>query len=219
MVYQINKSLHNYQVELYNFMAKDNVPFHSVIFPCTLLGAKQDWTVVKHLSATGKYGTTLIVCTVHTYMYCSDHDCQTIKYLMHQRLQTRFTNSLYNSRTVYHTLSTSLECSVFKGQVKWKGIHSALTVFRRLQCLLLWQDFVINSVIDRVFELWGREVLQEPWSGSVRKQCSGHRNPRRYFPLLSTLHPARVSGMCALEHDMEVFMVPGSLCFCVSVWA
>ena len=35
-------------------MAKDNVPFHSVIFPCTLLGAEDDWTVVKHLSATGK---------------------------------------------------------------------------------------------------------------------------------------------------------------------
>jgi len=40
------------QVELYNFMAKDNVPFHSVIFPCSLLGTAQPWTVVKHLCAT-----------------------------------------------------------------------------------------------------------------------------------------------------------------------
>lgn len=42
------------QVELYNFMAKDNVPFHSVIFPSSLLGTGQPWTVVKHLCATGK---------------------------------------------------------------------------------------------------------------------------------------------------------------------
>lgn len=42
------------QVELYNFMAKDNVPFHSVIFPSSLLGTDQPWTVVKHLCATGK---------------------------------------------------------------------------------------------------------------------------------------------------------------------
>ncbi|KAM6308163.1 methionine--tRNA ligase, cytoplasmic isoform 2-T2 [Podargus strigoides] len=40
------------QVELYNFMAKDNVPFHSVIFPCTLLGAEDNYTLVNHLIAT-----------------------------------------------------------------------------------------------------------------------------------------------------------------------
>ncbi|XP_068853764.1 methionine--tRNA ligase, cytoplasmic [Aphelocoma coerulescens] len=40
------------QVELYNFMAKDNVPFHSVIFPSSLLGADDNYTLVKHLIAT-----------------------------------------------------------------------------------------------------------------------------------------------------------------------
>lgn len=40
------------QVQLYNFMAKDNVPFHSVIFPCSLLGTREPWTVVNNLSAT-----------------------------------------------------------------------------------------------------------------------------------------------------------------------
>lgn len=40
------------QVELYNFMAKDNVPFHSVVFPCTLLGAQDNYTLVNHLVAT-----------------------------------------------------------------------------------------------------------------------------------------------------------------------
>uniref|UniRef100_A0A8C5PFC3 Methionine--tRNA ligase, cytoplasmic n=1 Tax=Leptobrachium leishanense TaxID=445787 RepID=A0A8C5PFC3_9ANUR len=40
------------QVQLYNFMAKDNVPFHSVIFPACLLGAEDNYTVVNHLIAT-----------------------------------------------------------------------------------------------------------------------------------------------------------------------
>ncbi|XP_071960826.1 methionine--tRNA ligase, cytoplasmic-like [Antedon mediterranea] len=40
------------EVELYNFMAKDNVPFHSVIFPCSLLGTDEDWTLVNNLIAT-----------------------------------------------------------------------------------------------------------------------------------------------------------------------
>ena len=42
------------QVQLYTFMAKANVPFHSVIFPCTLLGAADGYTIVNHLCATGK---------------------------------------------------------------------------------------------------------------------------------------------------------------------
>lgn len=45
-----------WQVELYNFMAKDNVPFHSVIFPCSLLGADDNYTLVNHLIATGTGG-------------------------------------------------------------------------------------------------------------------------------------------------------------------
>uniref|UniRef100_F7EDY6 Methionine--tRNA ligase, cytoplasmic n=1 Tax=Ornithorhynchus anatinus TaxID=9258 RepID=F7EDY6_ORNAN len=40
------------QVELYQFMAKDNVPFHSVVFPCSLLGAEDNYTLVNHLIAT-----------------------------------------------------------------------------------------------------------------------------------------------------------------------
>lgn len=43
----------HHQVELYNFMAKDNVPFHSVVFPCSLLGAQDNYTLVNNLIATG----------------------------------------------------------------------------------------------------------------------------------------------------------------------
>lgn len=40
------------KVELYQFMAKDNVPFHSVMFPCTLLGINKGYTTVSHIMAT-----------------------------------------------------------------------------------------------------------------------------------------------------------------------
>lgn len=39
-------------VTLVNFMAKDNVPFHTVVFPSSLIAAKDNYTLVNHLSAT-----------------------------------------------------------------------------------------------------------------------------------------------------------------------
>ena len=42
-------------VEMYNFLGKDNVPFHSVIFPATLLGAEDNYSIVNHMCATGLY--------------------------------------------------------------------------------------------------------------------------------------------------------------------
>lgn len=39
-------------VELVQFMGKDNVPFHSVIFPASLIGTGENWTTVNSLSST-----------------------------------------------------------------------------------------------------------------------------------------------------------------------
>ena len=39
-------------VKLYQFMGKDNVPFHSVIFPGTQIGTREPWTMLHHLSTT-----------------------------------------------------------------------------------------------------------------------------------------------------------------------
>ena len=39
-------------VKLYQFMGKDNVTFHTVIFPSTLIGTKINWTLLHHLSTT-----------------------------------------------------------------------------------------------------------------------------------------------------------------------
>jgi methionyl-tRNA synthetase len=40
------------QVQLYQFLGKDNVPFHSVIFPGCQMGSGDNWTKLHHLSAT-----------------------------------------------------------------------------------------------------------------------------------------------------------------------
>ncbi|XP_058057768.1 methionine--tRNA ligase, cytoplasmic [Anopheles bellator] len=40
------------KVDLYQFMAKDNVPFHSVMFPASLLGVNKGHTLVSHIMAT-----------------------------------------------------------------------------------------------------------------------------------------------------------------------
>ncbi|KAH0673338.1 hypothetical protein KY284_024425 [Solanum tuberosum] len=39
-------------VELYQFMGKDNVSFHTVLFPSALLGTGESWTLLKTISAT-----------------------------------------------------------------------------------------------------------------------------------------------------------------------
>ncbi|KAL6553588.1 hypothetical protein OROGR_007430 [Orobanche gracilis] len=39
-------------VELFQFMGKDNVSFHTVLFPSTLLGTCENWTLVNSISAT-----------------------------------------------------------------------------------------------------------------------------------------------------------------------
>jgi methionyl-tRNA synthetase len=39
-------------VSLYQFLGKDNVPFHTVIFPASQIGTGEKWTKLHHLSAT-----------------------------------------------------------------------------------------------------------------------------------------------------------------------
>jgi methionyl-tRNA synthetase len=40
------------EVELFQFIGKDNIPFHTVIFPASLLGTGGRWTMLHHLSST-----------------------------------------------------------------------------------------------------------------------------------------------------------------------
>lgn len=39
-------------VDLYQFMGKDNVPFHTVVFPATQIGTRDEWTKLHHLNTT-----------------------------------------------------------------------------------------------------------------------------------------------------------------------
>ncbi len=40
------------EVELFQFIGKDNIPFHTVIFPSTLLGSGRNWTMLHHMSSS-----------------------------------------------------------------------------------------------------------------------------------------------------------------------
>lgn len=39
-------------VQLYQFLGKDNVPFHTVVFPASQIGTRDTWTQLHHLSTT-----------------------------------------------------------------------------------------------------------------------------------------------------------------------
>ncbi|MBR9693379.1 methionine--tRNA ligase, partial [Candidatus Woesearchaeota archaeon] len=40
------------EVLLYQFMAKDNIPFHTILFPGTLIGSRGPWTKLHHINST-----------------------------------------------------------------------------------------------------------------------------------------------------------------------
>ncbi len=40
------------EVELFQFIGKDNIPFHTVIFPSSLIGSGKNWTKLFHMSST-----------------------------------------------------------------------------------------------------------------------------------------------------------------------
>lgn len=40
------------EVNLFQFIGKDNIPFHTVVFPCSLLGSGRNWTKLYHMSST-----------------------------------------------------------------------------------------------------------------------------------------------------------------------
>jgi len=40
------------EVDLFQFIGKDNIPFHTVIFPSSLLGSGEKWTMLHHMSST-----------------------------------------------------------------------------------------------------------------------------------------------------------------------
>lgn len=40
------------EVELFQFIGKDNIPFHTVIFPSSLLASGENWTMLHHMSST-----------------------------------------------------------------------------------------------------------------------------------------------------------------------
>lgn len=42
----------NDEVELFQFIGKDNIPFHTVIFPSSLLASAEPWTMLHHMSST-----------------------------------------------------------------------------------------------------------------------------------------------------------------------
>ena len=40
------------ETELFQFIGKDNIPFHTVIFPSSLLGSGEKWTLLHHMSSS-----------------------------------------------------------------------------------------------------------------------------------------------------------------------
>lgn len=104
-------------VELYQFMGKDNVPFHTVMFPSALLGTGENWTLMKTISVTeylnyesGKFSktkgigvfgndakTTNIPADVWRYYLLSNRPEASDALFTWEGLQTKCNNELVNN--------------------------------------------------------------------------------------------------------------------------
>jgi hypothetical protein len=68
-------------------MGKDNVPFHTVIFPATLLGTGKPWTMMRNISVTEYLnyeggGSQTIGCAAmacHDVMQCNVMQCNVMQ--------------------------------------------------------------------------------------------------------------------------------------------
>ncbi|MCD9641744.1 hypothetical protein HAX54_028171 [Datura stramonium] len=73
-------------VELW-FMGKDNVPFHTVIFPSTLLGTGESWTLMKTISVT-----EYLNYEAEVWRYCADKQARGLRHFIYMKadLQAKF---------------------------------------------------------------------------------------------------------------------------------
>lgn len=103
-------------MELYNFLGKDNVPFHSVIFPCSLLGADDNFTVVNHMSATGERsdrftGTDYLGIIIWYYFVDKFSACFT-EYLNYE--DTKFSKSRGTGVFGHQAKDTGIPADIFR---------------------------------------------------------------------------------------------------------
>ncbi|MBU2646187.1 methionine--tRNA ligase [bacterium] len=91
--------------QLYQFMAKDNIPFHTVVFPACLLGTEKPWTLLHHISSTeylnyenekfsksrrtGVFGTDIMELDLHIDLWRF--------YLLHNRPEKSDSNFSWNT--------------------------------------------------------------------------------------------------------------------------
>lgn len=61
--------LQDMKIDLCQFMAKDNVPFHVIMFPACLLAANQNYTLMRHIMATGMISPKNILRMLYNSMY------------------------------------------------------------------------------------------------------------------------------------------------------
>lgn len=83
-------------VKLYQFMGKDNIPFHTVIFPASLIGSGKDWNLLHHVSTT----------EVGAAQAWDSSICG----LRHRRLRRQEHYRLLNCRTVHSSSNIFSSC-------------------------------------------------------------------------------------------------------------
>ncbi|KAF9420667.1 hypothetical protein HW555_003214 [Spodoptera exigua] len=107
-----------YNVKLYQFMAKDNVPFHCIMFPATLMGVNEGHVLVSHLiSKLRGWQDTGIPSDVWRFYLASIRPETSDSSFSWIELGTRNNSELLNNLGNFCHRSLSFCANTFKGRV------------------------------------------------------------------------------------------------------
>ncbi len=172
----------NQKVELYQFMGKDNVPFHSIVFPATLMATKDRYTLVKTINATeylnyetGKFSKSRGIGIFGTDAIESGIPADVYRYyLMANRPET--SDSEFNWDKLRERLSNELVGN-------FGNLVNRLTAYLNKS----FKSKIENIELDQESKaLWNKIIINEKTALNLYKECR-LRDALRQIMLISSL--------------------------------
>ena len=170
------------EVELFQFIGKDNIPFHTVVFPSSLLGSGERWTMLHHMSSTEylNYEGRQFSKTRGVGVFGDDARA------------TGIPADIWRFYMLYNRPDTSdfnFSCANFRQQVNCELIGNFGNLINRTVAFInrYCNGYVaaIGDVSDYWQELWGRIAEHEKNVEDYLTRCDIRRAFREIFFLAS----------------------------------
>ncbi|KAI3380203.1 hypothetical protein SNEBB_003452 [Seison nebaliae] len=148
-------------IELYNFMAKDNVAFHSIVFPSSLIGSRNRYRLVDHI----------ISCEYLNYESGKFSKSRNIGVFGNDAMNTKIPSDIWRFYLIY------IRPETYDSRFEWNDIQSKVNsellnnlgnfINRSLTLLTKYFDGKIPEINDKLFEKLDKNLI-----GNINKKLS-----------------------------------------------